>query len=112
MLQNKYDNEKVDVNISTVTDKFSKKKKNASASGGSSKSETILPDFLSDDYELANVLNEITNYETGQLNVQSSQNVNNATCHMNNFQIPGFQNPSGFAISSMNNCTVNFYFQK
>lgn len=78
---------------------------------------TNLPDFLSEDYVLANVLNDITNYEAHQNSVpvqNLSQNVTNApTCNLNNFQIPTFQGPpgTGFAISSINNSTVNFYFQ-
>jgi hypothetical protein len=73
--------------------------------------------FLSDDYVLANVLNDITNYEAHQNSVpvqNLSQNVTNApTCNLNNFQIPTFQGPPGtvLAISSINNSTVNFYFQ-
>lgn len=73
--------------------------------------------FLSEDYVLANVLNDITNYEAHQNSVpvqNLSQNVTNApTCNLNNFQIPTFQSPpnTGFAISSINNSTVNFYFQ-
>ena len=78
---------------------------------------TNLPDFLSEDYALANVLNDIANYEAHQNSVpvqNVSQNVTNApTCNLNNFQIPAFQGPpgTGFAISSINNATVNLYFQ-
>jgi hypothetical protein len=69
--------------------------------------------FLSEDYVLANVLND----EAHQNSVPAqnlSQNVTNApTCNLNNFQIPAFQGPigTGFAISSTNNSTINFYFQ-
>ena len=66
---------------------------------------TNLPDFLSEDYEA----------HQNSVPVQNlSQNVTNEpTCNLNNFQIPAFQGPpgAGFAISSINNSTVNFYFQ-
>lgn len=65
-----------------------------------------LPDLLSDDYELADALNDITNFETNnkQLPVQNNfQNYTNApTCNFSGF-------PSGITI---NNSTVNFYIQK
>jgi hypothetical protein len=65
-----------------------------------------VPDFLFDDYELVNALNDITNFETNnnQLPVQNSiQNFTNApTCNFSGF-------PSGITI---NNSTVNFYIQK
>ena len=66
---------------------------------------------------LLDFLNDITNYEAHQNSVPAqnlSQNVTNApTCNLNNFQILAFQGPpgTGFAISSINNSTVNFYFQ-
>jgi hypothetical protein len=48
---------------------------------------------------LANVLNDITNYEAHQNSVpvqNLSQNVTNApTCNLNNFQIPAFQGLPG-----------------
>ena len=78
---------------------------------------TNLPDFLSEDYVLANVLSDIANYEAHQNSVpvqNLSQNVTNApTCNLNNFQILAFQSPpcTWFAISSIHNSTVNFYFQ-
>ena len=31
-----------------------------------------IPDFLSDDFVLANVLNDISNFETGQMSVQNN----------------------------------------
>jgi hypothetical protein len=66
---------------------------------------------------LLDFLNDITNYEAHQNSVPAqnlSQNVTNApTCNLNNFQILAFQGPpgTGFAISSINNSTINFYFQ-
>ena len=65
-----------------------------------------VPDFLFDDYELVNALNDITNFETNnnQLPVQNNiQHFTNApTCNFSGF-------PSGITI---NNSTVNFYIQK
>lgn len=70
-----------------------------------------IPDFLSDDFVLANVLNDISNFEMGQMSFQNhSQTVavtNTCTPTLNTFRIPGIQS----TISSINNCTVNFDFQ-
>lgn len=81
-----------------------------------------IPDFLSDDFLLTNVLNDISNFEMGQKSIDPliptiqnhSQTVavtNTCTPTLNTFRIPGIQSTSGLAISSINNCTVNFNFQ-
>jgi hypothetical protein len=67
---------------------------------------------LSDDFVLANVLNDISNFETGQISVKNNSQtvaVTN-TPTLNTFRIPGIQSTFGLTISSINNCTVNFNF--
>jgi hypothetical protein len=69
---------------------------------------------LSDDFVLANVLNDISNFETGQILVQNNSQtvaVTN-TPTLNTFKIPGIQSTSGLTISIINNCTVNFNFHQ
>jgi hypothetical protein len=59
---------------------------------------------------LANVLNDISNFETGQISVQNNSQtvaVTN-TPTLDTFRIPEIQSTSGLTISSINNCTVNF----
>ena len=66
---------------------------------------------MSDDFALANVLNDISNFETGQISVQNnSQKV--AVTNTPTFKIPGIQSTSGLTISRINNCTVNFNFHQ
>jgi hypothetical protein len=65
---------------------------------------------LSDEFSLANVLNDISNFETGQISVENNSHtvaVTN-TPTLNAFRIPGIQSSSGLTIISINNCTVNF----
>ena len=70
--------------------------------------------FLSDDFVLTNVLNDISNFETGQISVQNNSQtvVVTNTPTLNTFRIPGIQSTSGLTISSINNCTVNFNFHQ
>ena len=70
--------------------------------------------FLSDDFVLANVLNDISNFETGQISiVNNSQTVAvTNTPTLNTFRIPEMQSTSGSTISSTNNCSVNFNFHQ
>ena len=70
--------------------------------------------FLSDDFVLANVLNDISNFETGQISiVNNSQTVAvTNTPTLNTFRIPEMQSTSGSTISSINNCSVNFNFHQ
>ena len=65
---------------------------------------------MSDDFVLANVLNDISNFETGQISVQNNSQTVAVTNipTLNTFRIPGIQSTSGLTISSINNCTVNF----
>jgi hypothetical protein len=65
---------------------------------------------LSDEFSFANVLNDISNFETGQISVEhNSQTVAvTNTPTLNTFRIPGIQSTSGLTIISINNCTVNF----
>ena len=61
-----------------------------------------------------NVLNDISNFETGQISVQNNSQIvavtNTPT--LNTFRIPEIQSTSGLTISSINNCTVNFNFHQ
>jgi hypothetical protein len=69
---------------------------------------------LSDEFSLANVLNDISNFETGQISVENSSQtvaVTN-TPTLNTLRIPGIQSTSGITIISINNCTVNFNFHQ
>jgi hypothetical protein len=60
---------------------------------------------LSDEFSLANVLNDISNFETGQISVENnSQTVavtNTPTLYT--FRISGIQSTSGLTIISINN---------
>jgi hypothetical protein len=69
---------------------------------------------LSDNFALANVLNDISNFETGQISIEiNSQTVAvTNTPTLNTFRIPGIQSTSGLIISSNNNCSVNFNFHQ
>ena len=65
---------------------------------------------MSDEFSLANVLNDISNFETGQISVENNSQtvaVTN-TPTLNTFRILGIQSTSGLTIISINNCTVNF----
>jgi len=59
---------------------------------------------LSDNFVWANVLNDISNFETGQKKTVAVTNIPT----LNTFRIPGIQSTSGLTISSINNYTVNF----
>ena len=69
---------------------------------------------MSDDFVLANVLNDISNFETGQITIQDNSQIvavtNTPT--LNTFIIPGIQSTSGLTTSSNNNCRVNFNFHQ
>jgi hypothetical protein len=64
-----------------------------------------IPDFLSDDFVLTNVLNDISNFETGQISVQNNSQtvaVTN-TPTLNTFRIPGIQSiPSPILFFNLN----------
>jgi hypothetical protein len=69
---------------------------------------------LSDEFSLTNVLNDISNFETGQISVENNSQtvaVTN-TPTLNIFRIPGIQSTSGLTMISINNCTVNFNFHQ
>jgi hypothetical protein len=69
---------------------------------------------LSDDFVLANVLHDISNFETGQISIENNSQtvaVTN-TPTLNTFRIPGMQSTSGLTISGINNCSVNFKFHQ
>jgi hypothetical protein len=65
---------------------------------------------LSDEFYLANVLNDISNFETGQISVENNSQIvavtNTPT--LNTFRISGIQSTSELIIISINNYTVSF----
>jgi hypothetical protein len=69
---------------------------------------------LSDEFYLANVLNDISNFETGQISVENNSQIvavtNTPT--LNTFRISGIQSTSELIIISINNYTVNFNFHQ